>query len=65
MILQTPRLYLRRMTDDDFPALCLMLKDEEVMYAYEHAFPTRRPDSGFTVRWSATLSTASGCGPSF
>ena len=26
------------MTDDDFPALCLMLKDEEVMYAYEHAF---------------------------
>lgn len=38
MVLQTPRLYLRRMTDDDFPALCLMLKDEEVMYAYEHAF---------------------------
>ena len=34
MILETERLYLREMTEDDFPALCLMLQDPEVMYAY-------------------------------
>ncbi len=34
----TPRLLLREMTDEDFPALCRMLQDPEVMYAYEHAF---------------------------
>ena len=38
-ILSTPRLRLREMTDEDFPALCRMLQDPEVMYAYEHAFP--------------------------
>lgn len=38
MILETDRLYLREMRQSDFDALCLMLKDKEVMYAYEHAF---------------------------
>ncbi len=38
MILETDRLYLREMVQEDFPALCKMLKDEEVMRAYEHAF---------------------------
>ncbi|WP_343208594.1 GNAT family N-acetyltransferase [Anaerolentibacter hominis] len=38
MILETKRLCLREMTDDDYPALCRMLQDKEVMYAYEHAF---------------------------
>lgn len=38
VILQTERLYLREMTQEDYPALCRMLKDEEVMYAYAHAF---------------------------
>ena len=37
-ILETKRLILREMTPDDLPALCLMLQDEEVMYAYVHAF---------------------------
>lgn len=37
-ILQTPRLYLREMTQSDYPALCKMLKDSDVMYAYEGAF---------------------------
>lgn len=37
-ILETERLYLREMTSDDFDNLCLILKDKEVMYAYEHAF---------------------------
>ena len=38
MILETERLYLRKMTQEDYPALCRMLQDPEVMYAYEHAF---------------------------
>ncbi len=38
LILATKRLYLREMTQSDFPALCRMLQDEEVMYAYEGAF---------------------------
>lgn len=38
MILQTERLYLREMKQTDYPALCKILQDKEVMYAYEHAF---------------------------
>lgn len=38
MILETERLYLREMNQDDFDALCKILQDEEVMYAYEGAF---------------------------
>ncbi len=37
-ILETKRLYLREMNQDDFDSLCRILKDEEVMYAYEGAF---------------------------
>ena len=38
VILTTTRLLLREMIDGDFPALCRILQDPEVMYAYEHAF---------------------------
>lgn len=38
-ILETRRLRLREMTSADFPALCRILQDPEVMYAYAHAFP--------------------------
>lgn len=38
MILETERLYLRKMEQSDYSALCKILQDEEVMYAYEHAF---------------------------
>ncbi len=37
-IVETERLYLREMTPSDLPALCSMLQDIEVMYAWEHAF---------------------------
>ena len=37
-VLETGRLLLREMTGGDFPALCRMLQDADVMYAYEHAF---------------------------
>lgn len=38
MVLETERLYLREMEQADFDALCKMLQDEDVMYAYEGAF---------------------------
>lgn len=38
MILETDRLGLREMTNDDFKDLCEILQDPVVMTAYEHAF---------------------------
>lgn len=38
MILETARLILREMTQEDFPALRKILQDDGVMYAYEGAF---------------------------
>lgn len=38
MILETKRLALREMTQDDYAGLCRILQDKDVMYAYEHAF---------------------------
>lgn len=38
VILETNRLCLRKLRDSDFPALCQILQDPAVMYAYEHAF---------------------------
>ena len=37
-VIETPRLILREMTEEDFRSLAEMLLDPEVMYAYEHAF---------------------------
>lgn len=36
--LETDRLYMREITPDDYSALCAILQDENVMYAYEGAF---------------------------
>lgn len=38
MILETERLYLREMTQADYPSLCQILQDEQAMHAYEGAF---------------------------
>lgn len=38
MLMETQRLLLREMTQADFPALCGILQDDAVMYAYEGAF---------------------------
>lgn len=38
MIFETERLYFRKLTQDDFGALCKILQDDETMYAYEGAF---------------------------
>lgn len=37
-ILETGHLMLREMEQSDYVALCRMLQDRKVMYAYEHAF---------------------------
>lgn len=44
MILETERLYLRELRREDRTALCGMLQDAEVMYAYEHAFSDEEVD---------------------
>ena len=46
MILETERLLLREMTQDDLPALQGILQDEETMYAYNGAF-----DEAETQAW--------------
>lgn len=38
LMIGTDRLYLREMNEADFPALCKILLDKDVMYAYEGAF---------------------------
>lgn len=47
-ILETDRLKLRRMKESDYDSLCLMLRDEEVMYAYEHAFDAQEAHEWLT-----------------
>lgn len=44
--LDTPRLHLREMTEDDLPALRAILQDDETMTAYEGAF-----DEAMTQQW--------------
>lgn len=37
-VIGTPRLYMRRMGNEDIAPLRAILQDKDVMYAYEHAF---------------------------
>jgi len=46
MILESERLILREIQQSDFPALCMILQDAEVMYAYGRAF-----DDAETQAW--------------
>ena len=41
MILETPRLTLRKLTQNDFDDVCKLLQNPVVMYAYEGAFNDR------------------------
>lgn len=40
IILETERLYLRKIQQSDFSAMCSLLQNETVMYAWEHTFTT-------------------------
>lgn len=46
-IIETERLMLRELRAADRPALCRILQDKEVMYAYEHAFDDAEVDDWF------------------
>lgn len=65
MILETERLYMRKLNQDDFFALAKILQDKETMYAYEGPFTDqevqawlgnqiRRYKSGFGL-WAVIL----------
>ena len=45
MVLETERLLLREMNQDDFQSLCKILQDKDVMYAYEGAFSDEEAQS--------------------
>ena len=42
MTIETPRLLLREMTEDDYDALCRVLGDSDVMQHYPHTFDEAR-----------------------
>ena len=50
-IIETDRLYLREMTQDDFPLLCRHLQDQEVMYAFEHPFTDEEVQNGLNTQF--------------
>lgn len=68
-ILETERLVLREMTQDDYGDLCEILQDKDTMYAYEHAFSdeearewlkkqlNRYKNDGFGL-WAVTLKSS-------
>ena len=62
MIIETDRLYLREMNQGDYEALCKILQDEEVMYAYEHAFTDNEVQEWLDRQISVTVSMDSTCG---
>lgn len=45
VVLQTPRLMLRLLTEDDLPSTRLLLQDPAVMYAYEGPFTDEMAES--------------------
>ena len=61
-IITTERLTLHEMEQSDFPALCTMLQDPEVMYAWERCFPDEESGRGSTAMENAIRSTAAATG---
>ena len=52
MILETKRLLLRELKQDDFDDICKLLQDPIVMYAYEGAFSKKEVQEGLDKkRW--------------
>jgi len=62
MILETERLFLREMTQEDIPALCRIMQDEDVMYAYEGIYNDSEVQVWLTRSCKAMRSTALACG---
>lgn len=71
MIIETPRLILREMTQADYPALAAIIQDEQTMYAWEGAMSdeetqawldkqlTRYKEDGFGL-WAVILKESGG-----
>lgn len=47
IIIETDRLYLRKIQFDDCNAICSILQDSDVMYAWEHAFSDEEVSAWF------------------
>lgn len=62
MILETERTYLRKIEQSDFSALCKILQDKEVMYAYEHAFSCEEGRNGLINSSKGIMKTDLDCG---
>lgn len=60
MVIETPRLHLRRMTPDDVPALWRVIGDEEVMRFYPALFDEARMQRW--VAWNQQLDAEHGHG---
>jgi len=52
-IIETERLFLREMTQADFPLLCKHLQNPEVMYAWEHAFSDAEVQEGLDKQFQS------------
>ena len=63
VILQTPRLFLREMTEQDFDALYGILGDSDIMQHYPYIFDEKRVRGWIRKTGSATVCSASACGP--
>ena len=63
--LETPRLLLREMTPDDYPALCEIMQDDAVMYAYEGAFDEQETQAWLEEQLRGMNSLVSAYGRSF
>ena len=64
-ILQTPRLFLREMTQDDLPALCRTLQTKRPCTPTSTRSAGRKRRLGSTASSTATAVTVSACGPLF
>lgn len=60
MILETERLILRELTNEDLPSLRSFLQDSEVMYAYEGAFSDEEVENW--LAWNQSLYQSDGYG---
>lgn len=65
MILETERLYLRKLETSDFADLCEILQNKNVMYAYEHAFSDEEVHIWLNRQKQRYHDDGFGYGPSF
>lgn len=60
--IETERLFLQKMTADDFDALYTVLADSDIMKHYPYTFDEVRVQNWIGKISNATVCSASGCG---